>query len=477
VSSHDSATDFGSLPLAAALVANVAKLGYASMTPIQAAALPPILAGRDVIAQAKTGSGKTAAFGLGLLQRLEPSAGGGRHPQALVLCPTRELADQVSKDIRSLARAIPNVKVVTLCGGIPIRTHRDTLEHGADVVVGTPGRLRALIEKQSLVIAALSVVVLDEADRMLDMGFEEDLRAILQAAPSERQTLLFSATYPEAIQQLSAGYQRAAVRLSVDLEMAEGQLEQSFFEVHGKDPLPTPQEKNVALLKLLAHYQPPAALVFCNTRDDCHVVARELRREGLRALALNGDLEQRERDEVLVVFANGSCSVLVATDVAARGLDIPDLDCVINYELSPDPAVHLHRIGRTGRAGKQGLALSLFDATQRTRLERIEDRAGGPGSLTRIKLNTLEARGIVQRPAVVTLCIEGGRRDKLRPGDILGALTGEGGIEGDAVGKIDVQDARSYVAVKREVEKKALDRLTDGRIKKKRFRVSKVAAG
>jgi ATP-independent RNA helicase DbpA len=471
------ATDFSALPLSAALIASVAKLGYASMTPIQAAALPPILEGRDVIAQAKTGSGKTAAFGLGMLQRLTPSASGGRQPQALVLCPTRELADQVSKEIRSLARAIPNVKVVTLCGGVPIRTHRDTLEHGADVAVGTPGRLRALIEKQSLLLDAVSVVVLDEADRMLDMGFEEDLRAILQAAPAARQTLLFSATYPEAIERLSAGYQRSAVRLSVDLEMAEGQLEQAFFEVHGKEPLPTPDEKNAALLKLLAHYQPPAALVFCNTRDDCHVVARALRREGIRALALNGDLEQRERDEVLVVFANGSCSVLVATDVAARGLDIPDLDCVINYELSPDPAVHLHRIGRTGRAGKNGLALSLFDATQKARLERIEERAGGPGSLTRVKLNTLEVRGIVQRPAVVTLRIEGGRRDKLRPGDILGALTGEGGIEGDAVGKIDVQDARSYVAVKRDVEKRALDRLADGRIKKKRFRVSKVAAG
>jgi ATP-independent RNA helicase DbpA len=473
-------TNFESLGLAAAMLANLAKLGYESMTPIQAAALPPILQGHDVIAQAKTGSGKTAAFGLGILQRLTPVASGGRAPQALVLCPTRELADQVSKEIRALARAIPNVKVVTLCGGVPIRTHRDTLEHGADVVVGTPGRLRALIEKQSLVLEALSVVVLDEADRMLDMGFEEDLSAILRAAPALRQTLLFSATYPEGIERLSAGYQRSAVRLSVDLEMAEGQLEQAFFEVHGSGgtgPLPTLDDKNAALLKLLAHYQPPSALVFCNTRDDCHVVARALRRQGIRALALNGDLEQRERDEVLVVFANGSCSVLVATDVAARGLDIPELDCVVNYELSPDPSVHLHRIGRTGRAGNKGLALSLFDSTQRTRLERIEERAGGPGSLTRVKLNTLEARGIVQRPAVVTLRVEGGRRDKLRPGDILGALTGEGGIAGDAVGKIDVQDARSYVAVKREVEKRALDVLAAGRIKKRRFRVSKVAAG
>jgi ATP-independent RNA helicase DbpA len=247
--------------------------------------------------------------------------------------------------------------------------------------------------------------------------------------------------------------------------------------VHGAEPLPTLDEKNAALLKLLAHYQPPSALVFCNTRDDCHVVARALRRQGLRALALNGDLEQRERDEVLVVFANGSCSVLVATDVAARGLDIPELECVINYELSPDPSVHLHRIGRTGRAGNKGLALSLFDATHKTRLERIEERAGGPGSLTRVKLNMIEVRGIVQRPEVITLRIEGGRRDKLRPGDILGALTGEGGIAGEAVGKIDVQEARSYVAVKREVEKRALDVLADGRIKKKCFRVSKVAAG
>jgi len=470
-------SDFSALPLSAPLIAGLAKLGYAAMTPIQAAALPPILAKQDVIGQAKTGSGKTAAFALGLLQQLTPRGTAERPPQALVLCPTRELADQVAKEIRSLARAIPNVKVVTLCGGVPIRTHRDTLANGADVVVGTPGRLRALIEKDSLVLDALLVVVLDEADRMLDMGFEEDLQAILQKAPAERQTLLFSATYPDAIQQLSAGYQRAPLRVTVDLEMAEGQLEQSFFEVHGKEPLPSAEEKSAALLKLLAHYQPESALVFCNTRDDCHVVARALRRAGIRALALNGDLEQRERDEVLVVFANGSCSVLVATDVAARGLDIPDLDCVINFELSPDPAVHLHRIGRTGRAGKQGLALSLFDATQKTRLERIEAHAGGPGSLTRVKLSALEARELTPRPSLVTLRIEGGRRDKLRPGDILGALTGEGGVAGDAVGKIDVQEARSYVAVKREVEKRALDQLQAGRIKKKRYRVSKVAAG
>ena len=471
------ASDFASLPLAPAVLANVAKLGYAAMTPIQAAALPPILQGHDVIGQAKTGSGKTAAFGLGALHRLKPLGSAERPPQTLVLCPTRELADQVARELRLLARATPNVKVVVLCGGVPIRTHRDTLAHGADIVVGTPGRLRALIERNSLVLDALSVVVLDEADRMLDMGFEKDLRAILQKAPSERQTLLFSATYPDAIQHLSAGYQRSPQHVRVDLEMAEGQLQERFFEVHGAQPLPTLDEKNDALLKLLAHYQPASALVFCNTRDDCHVVARALRRAGVRSLALNGDLEQRERDEVLVVFANGSCSVLVATDVAARGLDIPDLDCVINYELSNDPAVHTHRIGRTGRAGKQGLALSLFDGTQKNRLERIEAQAGGPGSLQRVKLNTLEARELAPRPELVTLRIEGGRKDKLRPGDILGALTGEGGIEGTAVGKIDVQDARSYVAVQRAVEKRALDVLQAGRIKKMRFRVAKVAAG
>jgi len=460
-------TDFASLPLSSALIESVASLGYACMTPIQAAALPPMLEGRDLVAQAKTGSGKTAAFGLALLHRLQPTK---VEVQALVICPTRELADQVGRELRSLARTTPNVKVLMLCGGVPMRVHRESLEHGAHIVAGTPGRLRALLDKGSLSLDAVEVLVLDEADRMLDMGFEEDLRAVIQKAPAKRQTLLFSATYPESILEISAAYQRDPVRVSVDTELEATQLQQWVHEVGTGG-----EARAQALLALLAHHRPRSTLVFCNTKDECNTVARALRRGHVHTLALHGDLEQRERDEVLVAFSNHSCSALVATDVAARGLDIVDLDCVINYELSPDPSVHLHRVGRTGRAGKQGLALSLHCAGD-LRLKRIEDSLGQP--LPRAKLPpAVPASFRFPLPEMATLRIEGGRQDKLRAGDILGALTAEGGITGEQVGKIQVMEMKTYVAVQRQVESRAFQCLSNGRIKKRKFRVARVAAG
>ena len=306
---------------------------------------------------------------------------------------------------------------------------------------------------------------------MLEMGFEDDLRAVMQRAPAKRQTLLFSATYPDAIAQISAGYQQKPERVSVDTEVDASQLKQLFYEVG-----PSSEARAQAVLALLAQHAPSSTLVFCNTKDECNTLARALRRGGVRTLALHGDLEQRERDEVLVVFANHSCSVLCATDVAARGLDIVDLDCVINFELSPDAAVHLHRVGRTGRAGKQGLALSLYRAADSGRVARIEEAQGRP--VKRSKLPALSAGDPTHvQPPMVTLLIEGGRKDKLRVGDILGALTGDGGVAGDQVGKIQVMEMRTYVAVKREAASRALACLLDGRIKKRKFRVSKVAAG
>jgi ATP-independent RNA helicase DbpA len=460
-------TDFDALGLSAALLENLPSLGYAQMTPIQAAALPPMLAGQDLIAQAKTGSGKTAAFGLALLQRVQT---GVRDVQSLVICPTRELADQVGRELRALARTTPNVKLLTLCGGVPIRANRESLEHGAHIVVGTPGRLRALLDKQRLRLDALEVLVLDEADRMLEMGFEDDLRAVLQHAPARRRTWLFSATYPDAIMAISARYQRDPVRVTVDTQVAASQIRQLCFAVG-----PSGDDRTAALLALLAHHQPRSTLVFCNTKDGCNTVARALRRGGVHTLALHGDLEQRERDEVLAVFANHSCSALVATDVAARGLDIEDLDCVVNYELSPDPGVHVHRIGRTGRAGRQGLALSLCRSTDSVRLQAIEQVLGV--AIERAALPAATQAGKFPLPEMATLLIAGGRQDKLRPADILGALTGEGGLSGEQVGKIQVMDRRTYVAVARALAQQAFERLSNGRIKKQRFRVSKVAAG
>ena len=428
-------TEFTSLSLQPALLQAVEALGYTQMTPVQAQSLPPMLEGRDVIAQAMTGSGKTAAFGLALLAKLDA---GTISTQALVLCPTRELADQVSKEIRRLASAIPNVKVLTLCGGIPLGPQVASLTHAPHIVVGTPGRIQDLMTKKALTLAAIKVLVLDEADRMLDMGFEEDINAIVKQAPKQRQTLLFSATWPESIRAVSGRMQRDPVAVTIEATHSDAVIEQHFFEVE----LP---RKVDALALLLATHKPESALVFCNTRRDVDDVAEQLVQRGYVALALHGDMEQRDRDEVLLRFANRSCSVLVATDVAARGLDIKELPAVVSFELPTDADAHVHRIGRTGRAGNTGLALSLVAAREINRVGMIESALGIKVRWGRVDLSQRVPKPAP--PAMVTLAIDGGRQDKLRPGDVVGALTGEAGLNADAIGKIDTFATRSYVAV------------------------------
>ena len=442
------------------MLANIASLGYACMTPVQAASLPHILAGRDLIAQAKTGSGKTAAFGIGLLAKLEPQAPG---VQALVLCPTRELADQVGKEIRRLARHLPNIKLLSLCGGTSFGPQLESLEHGAHIVVGTPGRVLKHLGKNSLRLERLRTLVLDEADRMLDMGFHDPIMAIAAATPPGRQTLLFSATYPGGIRRMSASVQRDPHSVSLESIHDGGDIEQWFYEIE-KDA------RDKTLAALLAHYRPESSVVFCNTKLQCQAVADGLQRQGFHALALHGDLEQIDRDQTLVRFSNKSCSILVATDVAARGLDIKDLQAVINYELAHDPEIHVHRIGRTGRAGQRGLALSLYTAADAPKVVAIEALQNGPvASLAAAALKP--AAGFALTPAMVTLQIDGGRKDKVRPGDILGALTGEAGIPGPQVGKIDIFDHSAYVAVERGVAEQALKRLSAGKIKGRNFKI------
>ena len=457
-------TSFASLALDPALLAGVEALGFQAMTPIQAQGLPPVLQGSDLIAQAETGSGKTAAFGLGLLSRLQLR---DFRVQALVLCPTRELADQVSKEIRRLASAIPNVKLLTLCGGTPLGPQLGSLQHGAHIVVGTPGRVMKHLRKGSLSLDALQTLVLDEADRMLDMGFYDDIAAIVATTPASRQTLLFSATYPEAIQQISAAMQKQPVRVRVAPTHTQSRIEQVFYEVADNG------RRSAALLTLLRHYAPASCVIFCNTKQQCQDIADQLQNQGFSALALHGDLEQRDRDQVLVRFANRSCAILVATDVAARGLDIKDLEAVINFELSHDPEVHVHRIGRTGRAGKSGLALSLCTPADSHRVIALEDYQKAA-----VRFSPLEALApqpdLERRPPMVTLCIDGGRKDKVRPGDILGALTGTAGIAGSAVGKIDIFDQQAYVAIERSLADQALKRLATGKIKGRAFRARRL---
>ncbi|WP_429194649.1 ATP-dependent RNA helicase DbpA [Aeromonas veronii] len=455
-------SEFSSLNLSPALQENLTSLGYLQMTPIQAQSLPLVLDGKDLIAKAKTGSGKTAAFGLGLLAKLNVNR---LEVQALVLCPTRELADQVATEIRRLARALPNVKLVTLCGGTPTAPQSATLSFGAHIAVGTPGRILKHLEQGTLELSGLKTLVLDEADRMLDMGFGEDINRVISYAPQQRQTLLFSATYPEGIAQMSRGVQRNPVEVSVESLHEGSAIEQKLYEV------PAGQRLD-ALTWLLSHYQPSSCVVFCNTKRACNDVADHLAAKGFSALALNGDLEQRERDQVLVRFANGSATILVATDVAARGLDIKELGAVINYELTYDPEVHVHRIGRTGRAGQQGLALSLYQPNEAQRVNFIEEYQQAPMPLGDLDSIGRDIKPIA--PQMVTLSIDAGRKTKVRAGDILGALTGEGGIAGADVGKIQIAEQYSYVAVKRSVASAALKRLQEGKIKGRSYRARKL---
>lgn len=453
-------TAFSSLPLAPALIANLKSMGYAEMTAIQAAALPRALAGVDLIGQAKTGSGKTAAFALPALTKLNPRDFG---IQTLVLCPTRELANQVSTEMRRLARYQQNIKVVTLCGGQSIGPQIGSLEHGAHVIVGTPGRIKDHLRKKTLSLARVNTLVLDEADRMLEMGFVDDMETIISATPASRQTLLFSATFPDNIQLLSERFQNSPERISVAVLHDEQQITQQFY-------ICKKTQRLVALEKVLIHFQPAAVVVFCNTKQLVRDVCDFLNRDGVRAFALHGDMEQRDRERVLIQFKQLSCLILVATDVAARGLDIEDLPAVINFELPRDAEVYVHRIGRTGRSGKSGIAISLITDAEIFKLKGIRERLENIPKTEAIEKIPDDDRGL-PIPAYVTLLIQGGRRDKLRPGDILGALTGDGGIKGDSVGKITVTDHASYVAIKRTQLDRALDSLREGKIKGRKFKV------
>ena len=454
---------FGALRLSSASLTNLEQLGYTRMTPIQAASLPISLAGQDLIAQASTGSGKTAAFGLPLVERLQAAGVPGALVQAVVLCPTRELADQVTQEIRRLARSRPNVKVVTLCGGVALRGQVQSLEHGADIVVGTPGRILDHLERGSLSLAAVNTLVLDEADRMLDMGFFDDIAKVVRQCAKDRQTLLFSATYPEGVDKLAAQFMRSPQTVKVEALHSAHKIRQIFVEV-------SETERLHAVSMLLAHFRPERTLAFCNTKQQCRDLVEVLQAQGYVALALYGELEQRERDQVLVQFANRSCSVLVATDVAARGLDVQGLEAVINVDVTPDPEVHIHRIGRTGRGDAEGLAITLSSMDEMGRVGRIEVLQGQASQWQRLDSFTPTAGGHLL-PPMRTLQIVGGRKEKIRPGDVMGALTGECGLTREQVGKINVNEFSTYVAVQAELAQTVAVQLGHGRIKGRSVKV------
>jgi ATP-independent RNA helicase DbpA len=455
---------FSALELQAPLLNNLETMGFSEMTEIQAKSLPLILAGKDVVGKAKTGSGKTVAFALGLLSRLNVER---FRIQSLVLCPTRELAEQVAQEIRTVGRMIDNMKVLTLCGGTPLGPQIGSLVHGAHIIVGTPGRIMDHIGRGRLNLREVNTLVLDEADRMLDMGFEEEMATVIKNVPTDRQTLLFSATYPDKIKQISYKIQRNPTEVTVEATHDTNKIQQFFYEVEDA-------HRVKAVAALLTHFQPESSIIFCNTKIACHEVHQELSELGFSVLALHGDLEQKDRNQVLIRFANKSASVLVATDVASRGLDVQGVGAVISYQITPDPEVHIHRIGRTGRADAEGLALTLCAPNEMARANAIEDYQNAKVKWTGIQAVRFHANRIVQ-PEFETLVIEGGKKAKLRPGDILGALIKDADVPADDIGKIKVTATHSYVAIKTRSVKRSLKQINEGKLKGRHFKVRRLA--
>ncbi|MFK5882219.1 MAG: ATP-dependent RNA helicase DbpA [Sulfurospirillum sp.] len=449
--------NFSILPIQKEMLKTLDNMGFGKMTPVQAQTLPFVLEGLDVMAQAKTGSGKTAAFGIGLLSKLNVK---NFKVQSLVICPTRELCEQVASELRNIAKFKHNIKILTLCGGVAFGPQLGSLRHGAHIVVGTPGRLLRHLEKESLKLDNIATLVLDEADRMLDMGFIEEMQKVISYIPNKRQTLLFSATFPDEIEDLVKSIQTHPVNIKTISSEPANDVTEYFYK--------TPKrEKFSTLIKILNLYNPQNVILFCNTKIETDEVAKELRTRGIDALAINGDLEQYERVDVLVQFINKSCRILVATDVAARGLDIKELDMVVNYDLPNTFEVYTHRIGRTARAGKKGLAVTLCDEYDIEKLNEYE----GKNHIFKDKDGLKECKSFLMSPENMTLVIEGGKKNKIRPGDILGALTKNAKIESFYIGKIDIFERQSYVAIQKDFIKKAYNQLKIGKIKGKNFSV------
>ena len=447
-------TSFKDLSLPADALANLTSLGYQHPTLIQEKAIPQILQQKDLIAQAKTGSGKTLAFALPLILKLKEDE---HFPQALIIAPTRELCEQIAGQCKELARYKSDVKVITLYGGTSLTKQVTSLEKGADIIVGTPGRLLDHFSRETIHLAQIKTLILDEADRMLDMGFADDILKIVSNLPKQRQSLLFSATYPENIDKLTKIILKNPIEIKIESQEKKVAIEEQVYRVENKDQ---------ALIATLQHYQPALALVFCNTRVKTTEVSDMLHEKGFDVATLNGDLEQYERQEMLLQFANGSLPILVATDLAARGLDIEAIDMVINYDTPMKAEDYTHRIGRTGRADKSGLAVTLCDEYGLKKLSEIQP------NLQSKDINTLTPnKNFYLQGSVATLCIDGGKKKKIRAGDILGTLCKDIGINNKHIGKINIFDKNAYVAIDKSVIKKAYNGLKNGKIKNKNVRI------
>ena len=448
-------THFKNLNLPSDLLTNLNLLNYTEMTPIQQATLPHILDKKDIIAKAKTGSGKTLAFALPLALNIKAKQ---QHPQALIIAPTRELSEQIATEIKRVARYKSDVKVITLYGGTSLTRQVESLQKGADIIVGTPGRLLDHFSRESFELKDIKTLILDEADRMLDMGFADDILKLVSNLPKKRQTLLFSATYPDDISKLSEKVLDNPIKIEL-----EGQEEQPLkikeyaFEVSNKDK---------ALITTLQSFQPNLAIIFCNTKVKTNEVGDMLHEKGFDVAVLNGDLEQYQRQEMLLQFANGSLPILVATDLASRGLDIESVELIINYDFPHKTEEYTHRIGRTGRAGADGIAVSICNEYEKNKIDEIRPTLQ-LNDIKELKIN----KNFYMQGEVGTLSIEGGKKKKLRAGDILGTLCKDIGLDVKDIGKINIFDTHSYVAINKNVIKKAFNGLKNGKIKKRKFRV------
>lgn len=479
-----------SLNLSTPILKALDVLQYNSMTLVQEEALPVTLKGSDAIIQAKTGSGKTAVFAITILEKLlkqeqKQAQKQEQITQALVLCPTRELAEQVVQEIRKLANFIPNTKVLTICGGKSEYHQIKSLTHGADIIVGTPGRILKLLmpnsqDESSLDLSTISTFVLDEADKMLDMGFHKDIMAITKHIPKKRQTLMFSATFPETIKKLCKDLQHNSIEICVDQTHKENVIKQLFIKINNE------KEKLNALLSILKTCDNNfSTLIFCKTKHGCQSLANTLKQHEIYSLAIHGDLEQRERTLVLTKFMNRSCNQLVATDVASRGIDIADLELVINFDLPHDLETYTHRIGRTGRIEKEGAAISFFNSKEQSFVDSISEQEKSNIKIQSFSVLEKNSRSEILQilpsltetkssPIFRTMRIGGGKKDKLRPGDILGALTQEAAITADKIGKINIYDIVSFVAIDAKEINKAISKLSNGKIKNRKFKIEQV---
>ena len=501
----------------------VEDMGFEETSPIQTQAIPAVLEGIDVIGQAQTGTGKTAAYSIPVLQKINPDV---KKPQAIVLCPTRELAVQVAEEIRKLVKYMSDIKVLPVYGGQEIVRQIKSLKAGVQIIVGTPGRVMDHMRRKTVKFDSVSMVILDEADEMLDMGFREDMETILTETPEDRQTVMFSATMPKAIMDIARNFQKdARIIKVVRKELTVSNIEQFYYEVR-------PKNKTEVLCRLIDIYNPRLSVVFCNTKRQVDELISELKGRGYFADGIHGDMKQQQRDRVMDDFRSGKVDILIATDVAARGIDVDDVDMVFNYDIPQDEEYYVHRIGRTGRAGRSGMALSFIsgkevyklkdierycktkilakpvpslDDVKNTKLDNMFDKIrqtieeGGLTDMVNLVEehvnqeeytsmdmligDTLDREDEVEEfhfdtdkddSRMVRLFINIGKKDKIKPANILGAIAGESGMPGKLVGAIDMMDNYTFVDVPAIHAEKILKAMNDNvQIKGRRVNVEK----